>query len=79
MRKLIYSLISKRIDAAGKKLGQSLEYTRHIARNSLGAFFKFSLFYRFPPTAKDFPPTLTTLRASSPHGTKIAGLVFGLK
>jgi alkylhydroperoxidase family enzyme len=34
-------LISKRLDAAEKKLGVPVDYMRHIARVSLPAFFKF--------------------------------------
>ncbi|MDQ3800789.1 MAG: hypothetical protein M3384_15180 [Acidobacteriota bacterium] len=44
MRKFIYSLIFRQLDAAEKNLGESVEYLRHIARTSLGAFFKFALF-----------------------------------
>ncbi len=42
-------LINKRLDAAEKKLGASVDYMRHIAKVSLRAFFKFA---RFMPMAE---------------------------
>jgi len=40
-RPMLYSLISKRIDAAERQLGEPLDYLRFIARSSLRAFFDF--------------------------------------
>ena len=42
---MLRQLILKRLDAAERKLGGvSVDYLRHVARTSLPAFFKFSLF-----------------------------------
>jgi alkylhydroperoxidase family enzyme len=35
-------IINRRLDAAERDLGASLDYLRHIVRVSLGAFFKFA-------------------------------------
>jgi alkylhydroperoxidase family enzyme len=55
MKNFIYSLISGRIDAAEKSLGESLEYLRHIARTSPSAFFKFALFTPLSRHRKKLP------------------------
>lgn len=55
MKNFIYSLISNRLDAAEKSLGESLEYLRHIARTSLSAFFKFALFTPLSQHRKKLP------------------------
>jgi alkylhydroperoxidase family enzyme len=55
MKNFIYSLISRRLDAAEEFLGESLEYLRHIARTSLSAFFKFALFTPLSQHRKKLP------------------------
>lgn len=55
MKNFIYSLISGRLDAAEKFLGEPVEYMRHIARTSLSAFFKFALFTPLSQHRKKLP------------------------
>src|SRR5215203_4510612 len=40
---MLTRLVLNRLDAAERRLGESLEYLRHMARASLGDFFKFAV------------------------------------
>ena len=54
---MIRQLILKRLDAAERALGGvSVEYLRHVARTSLAAFFKFSLFMPLAAHRRKLPP-----------------------
>jgi len=48
-------LINKRLNAAEKKLGVSVDYMRHIAKVSLPAFFKFTRFLPMAEYRKTLP------------------------
>src|SRR5688500_1112033 len=39
---MLLRLVLNRLDAAERKLGESLDYMRHMARVSLGGFFTFA-------------------------------------
>jgi alkylhydroperoxidase family enzyme len=39
---MLLKLVLNRLDAAERKLGEPLDYLRHMARVSLGGFFKFA-------------------------------------
>jgi len=52
---MLHWLINKRLDAAEKKLGVSVDYMRHIAKVSLPAFFKFAKFLPMAEYRKALP------------------------
>jgi hypothetical protein len=39
---MLLKLVLNRLDAAERRLGESLDYLRHMARVSLGSFFKLA-------------------------------------
>lgn len=49
-------IVNKRLNAAEKRLGVSVDYLRHIARISLPAFFKFVKFMPMASYRKKVPP-----------------------
>lgn len=53
---MLRRLIDRRLAAEEARLGASLDYLRHLARVSLPAFFKFSLFTPMARHRKALPP-----------------------
>lgn len=54
---MIRNLILKQIDSRERALGESIEWLRHIVRNSLGAFFSFMKFGKFAQRRRSLPRT----------------------
>jgi alkylhydroperoxidase family enzyme len=52
---MIRSIILRRLDKEEKKLGESVEYLRHVVRTSLGAFFAFVKFMKMAQYRKALP------------------------
>jgi alkylhydroperoxidase family enzyme len=52
---MIRRIILRQLDAAEKSIGESMEYLRFAARNSLGGFFRFGLFTSLAGYRKKLP------------------------